>query len=204
MRWKWIHKQLLSTLISQKYLLGVLDWKKIMGMPKLWFWKLSKVTWLHWKAGMLVYVFSFLRLSSLGWDLHLVFCSFVDVPVLCSILWDHSASYPKCRWAQRHVNLPWGLAMNINIVTNILESLLKITKVLSETVPSFELGSAKKSFCIPLSLNLMHNAVQGMPRNTSWYTANTTLKKEGTSGGRIPPRSIDYSIRFGFKSLYSV
>lgn len=34
--------------------------KKVMDMPKLWFWRLFNMSWLHWKACMLVCVFSVL------------------------------------------------------------------------------------------------------------------------------------------------
>jgi len=56
--------------------------------------------------------------------------------------------------------------MNINI-TNLMKISLKFTKVLSETVPNFELRKAKECFSVLFRLNLMQNTVQGMPRNTS-------------------------------------
>lgn len=65
--------------------------------PK-WPGSVGKLAWLS--------VFSAL---CLGWDLHLVFCASVGVPVLCNTLWDGSASSPKCHWAERHVNVLWGL-----------------------------------------------------------------------------------------------
>lgn len=86
-------------------------------IPRLCFWNCPK-----WPGslGKLVWLCVFSALC-LVWDLHLVFCASVGVPVLCSILWNHSASYPRCHWAERHGNVPWGL-MNINIITNLLES----------------------------------------------------------------------------------
>lgn len=124
----------------------------------------------------------------LGWDLHLVFCASLGVPVLCSTIWDHSASYPKCHWAERHGSVPWGL-MNINIITNLLESSWISLELFSEAVPSFEFVETKKCFCILFSLNLMQNTVRGLPRNTSWYIA-----KEGISGGHILPKSVNYIV----------
>ena len=42
-----------ALLISNKYLLDVLNWKKKKKRPKLWLWKLCRVSWLHWEAAVL-------------------------------------------------------------------------------------------------------------------------------------------------------
>lgn len=50
------------SILMHKYLLGVSGWKEIMEVPKLWLWKLSSVTCLHWKAHVLECAFRFLYL----------------------------------------------------------------------------------------------------------------------------------------------